>query len=255
MIVLNELDCAYDAIKSQTLGNKPYETLCMIAKYYINKGYGNQQVRKELERFLFLCKPTASIPKWSDTLDRAIKWAQKHPAIEIDSIPITKKEMDVIDGLSGKQVKRLAFTLLCLAKYYDVISSKSDHWVNCDDSEIMKIANISTSIRRQSMMYHTLWKLGLLQFSKRVDNTNVRVLFIDDSENSDIVMNITDFRNVGYQYLMYCGEPFFKCERCGITTKIRNPACGRKQKYCQCCARDMYLQQTINAVMRNRQMA
>lgn len=253
MIVLNELDWAYDAIQSRKLGNKPYETLLRVAKYYAHDGYSKRNIQKALEGFVLSCDPKASIPKWSKTIDYAVKGALKHPAVEMDGINVTKNEMKTIKALPGKQIRRLAFTLLCLAKFFDGANG-GDHWVNCEDSEIMRLANISTSIRRQSSMYHQLWKLGLIQFSKKVDNTNVRVLFIDEAED-DVVLNVTDFRNLGYQLLMYDGEPFFKCERCGITTKIRNPSVGRKQKYCPSCATEMYIQQSINSVMRKRKAA
>ena len=251
MIVLNEIDWACEAIESRTLGNKPYETLCRVAKYYVSNGYSKKKVRDALENFLLLCEPLASIPKWSATLDYAVRHAMKRPAVEIDGIPITSSEIQIIDSLDGKQIKRLAFTLLCLAKYYDTVNPNMNHWVSCEDTEIMKMANINTSIKRQSLMYNQLWNQKLIQFSKKVDNTNVRVLFIDDDQ-SDVVMNITDFRNLGYQYLMYHNEPFFVCENCGVTAKIKNPGVGRRPKYCPDCAAKMYIQQTINSVMRHR---
>lgn len=253
MIVLNEIDWARDVLQSNSLGNKPYETFCRVAKYYVHDGYTKQKIRKKLEDFLLRCDPKASIPKWSNTIDYAIKYALKHPAVEIDGISITKSELEKINAISGKQIRRLAFTLLCLAKYYDVVNPNGDHWVNSEDNEIMRMANISTSIRRQSDMFHQLWKLGLIQFSKKIDNTNVRVLFIDDSD--DVEMTITDFRNLGYQYLMYKGDPFFICENCGIVTKIKNPDVGRRQKYCPSCAKEIQLQQIMSSVMRKRKLA
>ena len=256
MIVLNELDWAEDAIQSHSLGNKPYETLCRVAKYYAHDGYKKQKIRNALETFLLQCDPNVSIPKWSDVLDYAVKRALKQPAIKIDCIPITKAELDKIDELEGKQIRRLAFTLLCLAKYYDDINPNGDHWVNCEDTEIMKMANISTSIRRQSGMYHQLWKMGMIQFSKKIDNTNVRVLYMDTSrKNDDVAIEVRDFRNLGYQYMMHHGEPFFVCESCGITTKIKNPGVGRRQKYCPTCAAAIHIRQSVNSVMRHRNKA
>ena len=252
MIVLNEIDWARDALQSNSFGSKPYETLCRIAKYYLHDGYTKQKVRKELESFILRCDPKASIPKWSETIDYAIKYAMKHPAIEIDGVRITKNEMKKIDEIQGKQIRRLAFTLLCLAKYFDIVNPSGDHWVNSEDNEIMRMANISTSIRRQSDMFHQLWKLGLIQFSRKVDNTNVRVLFVDDADDTALV--VADFRNLGYQYLMYHGDPFFICENCGIVTKIKHPEVGRKQKYCTNCAKEIQLQQIVNSVMQKRKV-
>lgn len=247
-IVLNEHEWARDMIESRSLGAKPFETLSRVAKYYIDKDYSKKEVRGMLDTFLLQCEPTASLPKWSEALDYAVAKALKYDAIKIDGIEITKPEMERIDALEGKQIRRLAFTLLCLAKYWDVVNPQGDHWVNSKDSEIMRMANINTSIKRQSLMYFNLNEVGMVQFSKKVDNTNVRVCFITPGETA---MVVTDFRNLGYQYLKYHGEPYFECQNCGITVKSEN-ATGRKQKYCKECAVEIHMKQTVNSVMRQR---
>lgn len=252
MIVLNEHEWAEEMIASRSLGKKPFETLSRVSRYYIDNGIPKNQVRKMLDVFLIQCEPTASIPKWADTIDAALARALKYEAVSIKSIDITKPEMDRIDALDGKQIRRLAFTLLCLAKYWDSISRSKEHWVNNKDCDIMRMANINTSIKRQSLMYHNLNAAGMIQFSKKVDNTNVKVCFVTPGET---VMSITDFRNLGYQYLKYHGEPYFECCNCGITSKINNAQAGRagrKQKYCNACAAEIAMQQNVNSVMRHR---
>lgn len=252
MIVLNEHEWAEEMIASRSLGKKPFETLFRVSRYYIDNGIPKNQVRKMLDVFLIQCEPTASIPKWADTIDAALARALKYEAVSIKSIDITKPEMDRIDSLDGKQVRRLAFTLLCLAKYWDNISRSKEHWVNSKDCDIMRMANINTSIKRQSLMYHNLNTAGMIQFSRKVDNTNVKVCFM---EPGDVVMSVTDFRNLGYQYLKYHGEPYFECCNCGITSKVNNAQAGRagrKQKYCNACAAKIAMQQNVNSVMRLR---
>lgn len=248
-VVLKENEWAYEHIMANDLGDKPSETLKRVARYYLDKGYSTANVKKQLDAFILKCNPTASLPKWSDTIDRAVSFASKYPSINIESINITDKEMSKIDALEGKQLKRLAFTLLCLAKYWVSASPDSNYWVNNKDTEIMKLANINTSVKRQGLMYWTLRELGMVQFSKKVDNTNVRVCF---AEAGEIVLRVTDLRNLGYQYLMYHGEPYFECKCCGLTTKYRNPSKTGGQKYCAECAGKIQMQQIINSVMRQR---
>lgn len=248
-IILREHEWAEDMIKSCSLGKKPSETLYRIARFYIDNGYSKTDVRKKLDMFILQCDPTFSLPKWSDALDFAVKKGFKYKAVNIDSIQISSPEMQKIDELPGKQVRRLAFTLLCLAKYWNVIIPNGDGWVNSKDNEIMAMANINTSIKRQSLMYKTLKDEGLIQFSKKVDNTNVRVCFVEDGPP---IMKISDFRNIGYQYLKFHGEPFIECQNCGITTKMSDPIKGRKQKYCKACASKIAVRQRVNSVMRQR---
>ena len=73
--------------------------------------------------------------------------------------------------------------------------------------------------------------------------------FIEDGE---VAVRVSDFRNLGYQYLKYHGEPYFECENCGLTVRQNNKKTGRRQKYCQSCAAEIKIQQTINSVMRRR---
>ena len=236
-------------IAARSLGKKPYETLYRVAKLYLDRGYPKKETRRLLDTFLLQCDPTAPLTKWEDTLDFAVERALRYDAIEIDHIVVTAPEIAKIDALNGRQLKRLAFTLLCLAKYWDLVNPQCDHWVNSSDCDIMRMANVNTSIRRQSAMYHTLNELGLIQFSKKVDNTNVRVCFMEDGDEA---LCISDFRNLGYQYLMSRGEPYFVCESCGITSKLSNPIKGRKQRYCQACAHEIKMKQSIDSVMRLR---
>lgn len=248
-IIPREKEYAERLIEECSLGDSLPRTINLIAKYYWNIIGNKKRVEEEIIKYLKSCDNRMSVAKIQDVIDNAICYAQKVPMINIENISITKNEMDVVDGLSGKQIRRLAFTLLCLAKYKNAINPANNNWINFKDSEIMRLANINTSLKRQYAMYRTLEECGMLTFSKRVDGTAMRVEFIEDG---DVVCEVSDFRNLGYQYLMFRGEPYFKCDCCGITTKMRNPEKGRKQKYCNECALKISLRQKVNSAM-NRQ--
>lgn len=248
-IVLNEYEWAERMINNHELGKKPIETLNRVAKYYLENKYSKREIRKLLDTFLTQCDPSASLVHWSETLDRVTKNAGKFPLIRLDGVDITKNELERIETLGGKQVRRLAFTLLCVAKYWDVVSESNNHWVNSPDKEIMQMANINTSIKRQSLMFAELREAGFIRFSKKIDNLNVQVLFMEPGETA---LHIQDFRNIGYQYLKYYGAPYFECVNCGITVKIQEPARGRRQKYCPSCAIELHTKQKVDSVMRKR---
>lgn len=239
-IVLKENEWAEDMIHSNSLGKKPSETLRRAARYYLDMNYRARDVRNLLETYILRCDPNISLPKWSGTINRAISKAERYKAIEIDYIEITGSEVEIIGSLKGRQIQRLAFTLLCLSKFWTMVDPSRDYWIINKDSEIMSMANINTSIKRQSEMYWELRELGLIRFSKKVDNTNVRVCFVSEGE---CVLKISDFRNLGYQYLKFCGEPYFECQNCGLVVKMSNPIKGRKQKYCVSCASEVAVKQ------------
>ena len=249
MIVLNETEWARDMLAKKTFGDNPYETLKRIARFYLDQGYDRTEARRKLDMFILQCDSSASLPKWCQTADKAMSKAVKRSAVDIDYIAVTQPEMEMIDGLSGRQTRRLAFTLLCLAKYLDVVNPSGDHWVTTDDNDIMRMANINTSLKRQSAMFRKLNECGLIRFSKKIDNTNVRVCFIQDGEEA---VRVYDCRNLGYQYLRYHGGSFIECSSCGITVKEDNPQAGRKQKYCKACAAKIAAIQHVNAVLKQR---
>ena len=248
-IVLNEYEWTKRMMDERSLGKKPVETLNRVAKLYLEEGYSKRETRNLLDIFLTQCDPTVSLVHWSDTLDRVTKNAGKFPLIRLDGVDVSDNELKRIELLDGKQLRRLGFTLLCVAKYWDLVSDSNNHWVNSPDKEIMQMANINTSIKRQSMMFSELREAGLIRFSRKIDNLNVQVLFI---ESGEAAIHIQDFRNLGYQYLKYYGAPYFECVHCGITTKIQEPSKGRKQKYCTSCAVELHTRQKVDSVMRHR---
>lgn len=248
-IVLNEYEWAERAIRNQELGRKPVETLSRVAKYYYANHYGKKEIRELLDSFILKCDPKARLNNWTEILDKMVKNINKYPIVQLDGVDVTEEELDTIAKLEGKQIRRLAFTLLCIAKFNIAVKGNSDGWVNTPDNEIMKMANISTSIKRQSLMFAQLKDSGLIRFSKKIDNLSVQVLFIQDGR---VAMHIHDFRNLGYQYLAHYEKGYIECANCGITVKAQSPAKGRPQKYCPSCAIEIKTQQTIDAVMRNR---
>ena len=246
-VVLNEREWAEHAIATRELGKKPGETLGRIARYYYQcGGYKKKDIRGKLEDFLLQCNPDVILLKWENIIDRVVRSAGKYPLIELDGVDVTQSELDAISVLSGAQIQRIAFTLLCVAKYWNSARKENNDWVNVPDREILKMANVSTSVQRQNGMFHELKNAGLIRFGRRVDNLNIRVLFIDN--DSPVALHIDDFRNLGNQYMLYSGGPYFKCEHCGLAIRKKNNA----HRYCPDCASEMYIQKTVESVMRNR---
>ena len=252
-IVLNEYEWAEQMIKRRELGNKPSETLTRIAKYYLENKYSKSEIREKLDAFIAVCNTSLTASTLNKIIENVMSKLGKYPIVQLDSITVYRAELAKIDALPGKQIRRLAFTLLCVAKYKDLISPSNNHWATSKDKDIMQMANINTSIRRQSLLFAQLRDHGLIRFSKMIDNLNVQVTFIED--DGETALYIHDFRNLGYQYLQYCGEPYFTCVNCGLTVKEQTPSKGRRQKYCPHCAVEIHTKQKVESVMRSRRLA
>lgn len=240
-IILNERVAAIDAIENRVVGKSPARTLMRIAKYYYAEGYKQGDIRQLLRQFMLRCNPEVRLGKWEDVIEYCVRNAGKRPLVEIESVSVTQSEMDTIKAISGGTAQRVMFTLLCLAKLGNAISTKNNNWVNREHSEIFTLANASNlDQKRRCGMLHRMWQYKLIDFSKIVDNINIRVMIIDN--DSPVVLNIVDFRNLGNQYRMYRGEKYMQCECCGLVVKRTANAC----KYCKSCGERRHREWNLN---------
>lgn len=233
MIVLNERVFAESCIENGLNGNKPFFVLSILSKYYCHQcGMDKKAIVDELKKYLDNYYPRHKIDKynWTDTIEKLAASAGKYPLLEISGVKITKSEMAVIEGIHDKVLERLCFTMLCLAKLNNLKNPNNNGWVNTDSKEIFRLARITCSTTEREIRIGKLWKLGLVDFAKRNDNLNCRITFVGDDEE---VLFISDFRELGYEYLLYKGQNFIRCAECGVLT--RGNKAGTK-KYCKDCA-------------------
>lgn len=234
MIVLNEKEYAEQCLKSKTIGDKPFFTLSILAKYYYHcHGYRKKKITDLLISFISECYPRYSCNRadWDAHIEKMAANAGKYTLFEIDGIWITRAELDTIEGIHNKVLERLAFTMLCLAKLGNARNCKNNGWVNYTVKDIYSMARISCSVIDRYEKLSQLNQLSLLEFPKKNDNLSSRVTYVDD--DSEKILFIYDFRELGYEYLKYKGENFIRCHECGIL--IRNNKAGTK-KYCHQCA-------------------
>jgi len=251
-IVLNQKTLAEKMISSHKPGDGVglRESLRLLARYYYSQGMKRREIRKKLEEFLLECRPDTSVVKWMGWLDRTVRCVDKYPILDIDSIPVTQPEMERIDSLPTERLRRLAFTLLCVAKYRLAENEKADGWVSTPDSKIMSMANIRASVRDQDMRFGRLIEAGIIEQATRIDNTNERVVIFEDGEP---VIKIRDFRNLGYQYQMYHGTPCYVCVECGLTCKIKSKHPNKSHpKYCRECSDRVHAAQMKASAARRR---
>jgi DNA-directed RNA polymerase subunit RPC12/RpoP len=213
---------------------KPFNTLSILAKYYYHCfGYRKKKITTLLLDYLSKYYPRYELNElsWQTSVEKIAGNAGSFELFEISGVRITKDEMETIRGLRNKVLERLAFTMLCLAKLNNIKNPKNKGWVNADSKEIFNYARISCKADEREVKIGQLWQKGLLDFSKRNDNLNCRVIFINDDSEEELF--VSDFRELGYEYLLYRGENFIRCADCGILT--RGNKAGTK-KYCKDCA-------------------
>lgn len=233
MIILNEKEYAKECLKNGMVSKKPLFTIHLLAKYYYQElGYRKKQIMEALTEYLSVHYPSYAYDKeyWADQIEHASKNAAKKRLHETDGVAITEAEMATISSLNNKVLERLAFTILCIAKLNNARNPNNNGWVRTDDKEVFKLARISDSVSDRQMRIGNLNIAGLVELPKRIDNLSYRVTYVDD--NSPVVLFVSDFRELGYEYRLYKGENFIRCGECGILTKSNK---NGTKRYCAKC--------------------
>lgn len=233
-IVLNEKEYAETCLKNKVVGDKPFFTLSILAKYYYHHlGYRKKKISDLLVEFMANNYPRYSCNKlkWNETIEKISTNAGKFPLHEINGVWVTESELETISTIHNKVLERLAFTLLCLAKLNNLRNPKNNCWVNMDAKDVFTLARIDCNVIGRYERLGQLSQLGLLEFPKKNDNLSNRVTYVSD--DGEKILFISDFRELGYEYQKYIGDNFIRCQECGIL--VRNNKNGTK-KYCRSCA-------------------
>ncbi len=233
MILLNERRFAESCLSGGLNGQKPYFVLSILASYYYANGLKKKAIQEKLIDYLRAFYPRYEIDDcdWVDITDKLAAKAGSRELFEADGVRITKEEMNTIKNINDKVLERLAFTLLCIAKLNDIKNPSNNGWVNTDSKEIFSYARITCSTFERDVKIGMLYKLGLIDFPRRIDNLNIRVTFIHN--DGDEVLFVSDFRELGYEYLLYKGQNFIRCAEYGIL--IRGNKNGTR-RYCKNCS-------------------
>lgn len=232
MIVLNEKEYAEECLKNKTIDDKPFYTLSILAKYYYYCfGYRKKKITELLIDFMEKAYPRYSCNKamWDENIEKIAKNVGRYTLYEIDGVWITKAELKTIENIKNKVLERLAFTLLCLAKLANIKNPNNTGWVNNDAKEIFTLARISCSVSNRYERLGELHQLSLLEFPKRIDNLSCRVTYIND--DSEKVLFVSDFRELGYEYRKFNGESYERCRECGRLFKANK----KHRKFCPLC--------------------
>ena len=217
-------------LKACDLGDKPSSTLNLLARYYREIGKNDDEIKELLSDFLNRClKDKYKESKWIDSIFYQVVKSKKYNLKKVDNVIVTKSEMEIIQSVKGKSRQKVLFTLLILAKYYNAVSDKNKNWTNLEYKKIFKLANVQLSIQNQALLINDLYNCGFVNVSKNVGKPNIQVNFVDNE--SDGVLTITRLKDLGKEYLMFCGEDYIRCQKCGTLIKnYRNT-----NKYCKTC--------------------
>ncbi len=203
----------------------------MYAKYLHEMGMNKREMRSKIEELLLRCDSGVNLERYAKMINWAISCSGDRKLIRVNEVTVTESEIARIKEADGVTRQRFLFALLCLAKYRNKVTGKTEGWVNVDVSDILKMANVVMTTKKRGLMLHDLIEAGYIQMSERVDSNSLRVLFID--EESEPVIQVADFRNLGYRYNSISDNRYVECAECGLLVRRGS----NHQRYCDKCAR------------------
>ena len=253
MIILNELKYAKYVYENKILDDKPSYTISLLCKYFIQVLKMSEiETVVEIDKFMKETYPNYIDSEWYTVILKNIKNANKYKLLEIESINITKDELNIISQLENEAYEKLAFTILCLSKYQHIRNNSEEYWTdkNYSISQLKKFANLSFNKEKMIDALHYLCSTGIIRIGFRSSNYHCNFVV----ENSEVVITITDDKigmvDLGNQYLNYLNKGYF-CEKCGKFTRKQKSkkltkTLERNKKYCNSCSK--YIKKIIKTI-------
>lgn len=168
---------------------------------------------------------------YSNVISKAIKCSKKLPLYRIDSISITKNEFETIKSLNNIREEKILFVLLCMAKQQSNIFKFTDGLVRYTITDLCKYARISVPADEREYILHNILVKGLISCPKKNDTKCLRVNFIEENGETELILNEIDCQELAYVYLKQKnGSGFKRCRRCGRLMSSRN-----KKEFCSYC--------------------
>lgn len=162
-----------------------------------------------------------------------------------DSIHLYKSEYDKIMQCETDREKKVLFTIYILARYTDHYG-----WVYNSESEIYKLANVSSTTKNKVDVFALLLSNGFIKDTKKVNDLKIGIDLSDGNE--EIVLEVYDLKNVGNQFIAFIKDDYIMCKECGKLVKIKSKYDGSTQ-YCEKCAYKITKENWVNASKKYRE--
>jgi len=178
---------------------------------------------------------------YSNLISDAIKKAHKYPFYVIDSIKITKSELDIIASLDNLRAEKVLFVLLCMAKQQKLSNGFTNGLVKYSITELCKLARISVPADDREYILYEIVQRGLLGYPKK---NNTQCLIVNFMSLDDIALELDeiDCQELAYVYLNWKnnGKGYTKCQRCH---KWMKQSKTKPKKYCEECGKVVQTEQ------------
>jgi hypothetical protein len=242
MMILNEEKFAKDVLTGQRDDVKSIrQKIDLIARYnhhvlHKNGDDSYLSIIKWLEKH----HDIFSEQGYSNIISDCIKKASKKPFYHVDSVKVTKKEMDLIAAQNNLRHEKILFVLLCMAKIQRDSYGFDNGLISYNMTELFKTARVSVPVNERENILHEFLKLDLIGLPMKNDTKCLFVKFVDESEDDvTLELNEQDCSELAYAYIKHTGQgKVSRCSKCGKLIK-QSKKFGDMCKGCQESSSDM----------------
>lgn len=238
MMILNEEKFARDVLMGQRDDVKSIkQKIDLIARYnhhVLRKN--NDDSYSSIIKWLEKHHDIFSEQGYSNIISDCIKKAAKKPFYYVESIKITKKEMDIIKEQSNLRHEKILFVLLCMAKVQRVAYGFDNGLITYNITELFKAARVSVPVDERENILHEFLKLGLIGLPFKNDTKCLFIKFVDEEEDDvELELSEQDCGELAYAYLKHTEQSkIARCAKCGKLIK-KSQKFGDMCKGCQEC--------------------
>ncbi len=236
MIVIDEIGYAERLVDQERFGKETMSEMILVARYLrCVKKLSDDQIVRMLQAML--SKSNVQYFKkrreWNLRVEQALAASSKREPFDVREIPIFDSEMSAIATLQDKNLEKLMFGILVYSKNRYLKTGKE--FISLDLKELFQTCRIPCYKGERSGFINRLIQCGML-FYKCGANFIVSPTITNFENNGRIVANITDSRELGYQYrkLRYFDDSYSKCIRCG---KLIKQNANHTRSYCSECSK------------------
>ena len=218
MMILNEEKYARDLLTGQRDDVKSIrQKIELITRYNYHVLHKNADVNYySTVKWLEKHHDIFSEQSYSNIISDYIKKAPKKPFYNIDSIKITKNEMDIILSQNNLRHEKILFALLCMAKLQKVSYGFDNGLISYNITELFKMSRVSVPVSDREKILHEFYNAKLIGLPLKNDSKCLFVKFVDESEDNVILeMNEQDCGELAYAYLNFTGKAkIARCSKC-----------------------------------------
>lgn len=219
--------------------NNVNEHIMQLAKYnfHVNKMNNTENYNSIVEYLRKYWKMFAE-SDYEKKIEDCVKNVQKYPFKSIESIKITRSELDFIANLGNIRLEKIAFVLLCIAKYECYYHDEPKYWISWSLNNISKLARVHVTKDENRKLFRELVTVGAIESNSSGGNLYEHVLFVSCKKDDNVVLELSevDYKELAYTYLFYKNgfSGYVHCERCGRLVKQKS----NRQKFCNDCAEE-----------------